>query len=57
MFLKVCCGLLLWMAESVRRRPDVTQDHFQEKGSVPEVLYSAVEVEDPPSPVPKKVAP
>lgn len=57
MLLKVCSVFLLWMAECGRRRPDVIQDHFQEKGSIPEVLYSAVEVEDPPLPVSKKVAP
>lgn len=33
------------------------QDHFREKGSIPEVLDSAVQAEDPPSPVPKKAAP
>lgn len=57
MLLKICCFFLLWMAETGRRWPDVTEDHFQEKGNIPEVLYSAVEVEDSPSPVPKKVAP
>lgn len=57
MSLKVRCVLLLWMAERGGRRPDVTQDHFQEKRSIPEVLYSAVEAEGPPSPVSKKVAP
>lgn len=46
---------LLWMAEIGRRRPDVIQDYFQEKESIPEVLYSAVETEDPPSPVPKRL--
>lgn len=50
------CVLPLWMAES-GRRPDVIQDHFWEKGGIPEVLYSAVEVADPPSPVSKKAAP
>lgn len=34
------------MGETGRRWPDVTQDHSQEKGSIPEALYSAVELED-----------
>lgn len=42
--------------QSGRGRPDVIQDHFQEKESIPEVLYSAVEVEDPLSPIPQKAA-
>lgn len=37
--------------------PDVTQDHSQEKGSIPEALYSAVELEGPSSPASKKAAP
>lgn len=45
------------MAECGRRRPHVTQDHFQEEGSFPEVLDSAVEVEGPPPPVSKEAAP
>lgn len=33
------------MREKGRRWPDATQDHSQEKGSIPEALYSAVELE------------
>lgn len=35
----------------------VTQDHPQEKGSIPEALDSAVELEGPSSPASKKAAP
>lgn len=48
---------LLWMAGTGRRWPDVTGDHSQEKGSIPERLYSAVELEDPSLSVSKKAAP
>lgn len=49
--------LPLWMAECGKWRPDVMQDHFQEEGSFPEVLDSAVEAEGPPPPVSKEAAP
>lgn len=45
------------MAESGRGQPDGMGDWSSERGRLPEVPYSAVEVEDPPSPDPKKVAP
>lgn len=48
---------LLWMAEIGKRWLDIIQDHFQEKESIPEVQYSAVETQDPPSPVPSKAVP
>lgn len=45
------------MGETGRKWPDVIQDHSQEEGSIPEALYSAVELEDPSSPASKKAAP
>lgn len=35
-----------WMAEW-GEEADIIQDHFQEKGSIPEVLFSAVQVRGP----------
>lgn len=52
----------MWLLPPVDSRDwkEVARCHsgpFPGERSIPEVLYSAVEVEDPPLPVPKKAAP